>query len=288
MKVIDPKRTAQAYRIYAAMLQLYPNSFQQAYGDRLALQFQNEYCDGLASGARFSAIRFWVFILFDFMHSLLREHQEEVVKMVKKNLYMYTAVAMGILSFLTFIFWFGPYYDMIEIGFFMELLLFPIVFMLLSAITLFGIAQVTNSHVIFRFLAILAFLTSGLFFPIPHKHLVRGTVYSTAIEYIGGNEDTAFGIVFVLYLILLLTFAILAMVKKKWLPGVSLLSLCLPVLVPYVGIWLSIEIPYVVQGEGEWFAITYGVLSVAAWFVIAWWFYRENKAAALPETLKAV
>ena len=280
----DPKRTMQACRTYAALLRLYPNSFHQEFGGTLAQHFRDEFQDMQASGK--SMFRFWVFILFDFIHSLMVEYQEEVVKMVKKNFYMYTAIALGILSFFTFIFWFGPYYDLIEIGFFMELLLFPNVFMLLSAVALFGIAQITNSHVIFRFLSILVFLASGLFFPIPHKHPVRGTVYSTAIEYIGGNEDTVFGIVFMGYFFLLLIFGILAMVKKKWLPGVSLLSLCLPVLIPYVSIWLSIKIPLVVQGEGEWFAITYGVLSAAAWFMIARWFYRESKAAVLPGTLE--
>lgn len=273
----DPKRTAQACRIYDAMLRFYPVSFQREYGDRLVLQFRDEYRNVLASGTRFSLFHFWIFILFDFMHSLLMEHQEVVVKMVKKNYFMYTAIAMGILVFLTFIFWFGPYYDMIEISFFVQLLLFPTSFMILSAITLFGIAQVTNSNVIFRLFTIFVLFTSLLFFPIPHKNPVRGTIYSTAIEYIGGNEDTAFGIVFPVYFILLLTFAILALVKKKWLPGVSLLMLCLPVLIPYVGIWLSMEIPFVIQGEGERFAVSYGVLSAIAWFVIAWWFYKEYK-----------
>lgn len=287
MKTPDTERMAKACQTYGALLQAYPACFRREYADSMALQFRDECRTVLDSRKRFPLMRLWLFILFDFVRSLIREHQEEVATMVKKNFFMYTALAMAVLSFLTFIFWFGPYYDTIEIGFFAELLLFPILFMILSAITLFGLASSIHSHVVFLVLTLLVLLSSLLFFPIPHTHPVRGTVYSTAIEYIGGNEDSAFGIIFTAYCLLLLTFAILSLGKKKWLPGIALLMLSLPVLIPYAAIWLSIEIPFIKQGEGEWFAITYGVLSLLAWFIIAWWFFRENKTTTLPDMLEA-
>lgn len=280
----DPKRTKKACRIYKTLLCYYPLSFQQEYGDTLAQQFRDEYRDVLASEKRLSLLRFWCFILVDFLRSLLIETQEEVLKMVKKNFYSFTAITAGLIAFTTFFIWFGPG---IEMNFFLQLLLFPVLYILMSSLTLFGIVKATGSHFIFKALSILLLLSALLFFPIPHMHPARGRVYSTAIEFFGGNEDSAFGLVFPAYFIMLLMIAVVALVKRKWVPGISLLVPTLPILVPYIGMWLSIEIPFFASSGIGWFAVLYCTLAGIAWFVIAGWLYKKNTVISLQNTVEA-
>ncbi|MEE4193940.1 MAG: hypothetical protein V2J07_01955 [Anaerolineae bacterium] len=284
----DLKRMAQASRIYDALLRCYPLSFQQEYGDTLAQQFRDEYRDVLASEKRLALFRFWVFIAYDFMRSLLMETQEEVISMFKPKFYMCAAIIAGMAAGFTFLFWAGPYTDVIEINFFIQLLIFPVLFLLMSALTLFGIVRATQSPLVFRILPILLLLSAFLFFPIPSKHPVRGWVCSTAIEAVGGNEDTTFGIIFPAYFILLMAIGILALAKKKWLPGASLLVICLPIVLAYFGRLLAIDLPFFTTHVPDWFTLLYGILSAVGWFVIAGWLWKGQLAVSPADSMETV
>lgn len=284
----DPKRTMKACRIYYALLRYYPASFQQEYGDTLAQQFRDKYRDVLALEKRLALFRFWLFIAYDFMSSLLLETQEEVLTMFKPKFYMCAAIIAGMAAGFTFLFLAGPYTDVIEINFFIQLLIFPVLFLLMSALTLFGIVRAAHSPLVFRILPILLLLSAFLFFPIPSKHPVRGWVCSTAIEAVGGNEDTMFGIIFPAYFFLLLTIGILALVKKKWLPGASLLVICLPIVLAYLGRLLGIDFPFFTDRVPDWFTLLYGILSAVGWFVIAGWLWKGQRAVSPADSMETV
>ena len=86
--VSDQKRMAKACRTYGVLLRNYPASFRREYGDTLALHFRDEYRSAQAAGKRLALLRFWIFILFDFMRSLMMEVQEEVTNMVNPIAYV--------------------------------------------------------------------------------------------------------------------------------------------------------------------------------------------------------
>ena len=234
----DPKRTAQACRVYEALLRYYPISFQREYGGTLALQFKDEYCDVLANGEKFSLFRFWIFILFDFIHSLLAEVLEEVERMIKKNFFVFCAIAAGLATLLFLPFSSKGIFINDKVDMWMQLLTWPL-FLGCGALALFGIAKLTGSHLIFRIFSLIVLVYAISALPIPSKDPVHGWVGRPAFTYLIANEDGIFGYDVVAYLILTLIIALAAFAKRKWLPGGCLLVMNLWLLIPNIAYTIS-------------------------------------------------
>ena len=281
MKLTDPERMAQACQTYIALLGLYPNSFQQEYSDILAQHFRDEYCEMQESGE--PMFRFWIFIIFDFIRSLLREHQEEMVKMVKKNFFVYSAIAAGIAALLWAFLVNGPYtmkpYFLAESGWFL--------FFAMGSLTLIGVAKATQSHLLFRMLPIFMLGASFVFLPLPRAHSFKKT-WDWLGASLGMDEQKAIGFLLISYFIVIGIIGIIALVKRKWLPGITLLSMIVvPVgLTAFVN-WLPMIIPSMGSKDNDWVIILSVFLFTVAWFTIAWWLKKENERMTTPATLEA-
>lgn len=272
MKTPDPERTAQACRFYSILLRLYPHAFQKEYGDTLILHFRDEHRHALSSNRHSSLLRFWIFILFDFLRSLLMEVQEEVVKMVKKNFYVYSAIAAGIATLLWIILVNAPYtlkpYFFAESGWFL--------FFALGSLALFGVLNATRSHLLFQILPLLMMVASFVFLPVPRQHSFLGT-WGWMGSYLGMDKENAIGFLLLSYLILIVVTGIIALVKRKWLPGVILVKMGIVQLgLTALVNWLYTIIPSFGETEDEWLLILSILLFSAAWFVIAWWLKKES------------
>jgi hypothetical protein len=279
MKTPDPERTAQACRTYGALLRYYPVSFQQEYGETLIQHFHDEYRNALASSKPFSLLGFWVFILFDFLRSLLMEVQEEVVKMFKKNFFVFCAIAAGMTLplwyFLTGALYTLKPYFLTESGWFL--------FFTLGSLALFGVLNATRSHLLFQILPVLMVGASFVFLPVPRQHSYLGT-WGLLGSYLGFEEANMVRIAMVSYLILIALIGILMLVKRKWLPGVILVLMGI---LPTGITALATIIPSFGESEDEWFVIPTIFLFTTAWFVIAWWLKKEREEISQPGTLEA-
>jgi hypothetical protein len=286
MKTPDPERTAQACRFYGALLRAYPASFRRDYDDILVQHFRDEYRHALASGKRFPLLRFWVFILLDFLRSLLMEVQEEVVMMVKKNFYVYSAIAAGIFTPMMFFFR-GAKYNYIDhvlnIPYWFQILT-QALFIGFGALALFGIAKATDSHFIFQLLSILVLISAVVLLPTP---IFGGRGTGTVMSELNLNEDHVAPYIFLGYFVLTGIIAIVALLKRKWLPGVTLLMYFLPIPINIAGNLLQFDFLFLVYGQPNWYSTLYIIFTGIAWFVIAWWLSRENKVASLPSVLEA-
>jgi hypothetical protein len=281
--ISDQKRMAKACRTYGALLRAYPASFRRDYDDILVQHFRDEYRHALASGKRFPLLHFWVFILFDFLRSLLMEVQEEVVKMIKKNFFVYSAIAAGMASLLWLFLIDAPYtlkpYFLAESGWFL--------FFALGSLALFGILNATRSHLLFQILPVLMLGSSFVFLPIPRQHSFLGT-WGLLGSYLGMEEAKVIDIVLVSYLILIALTGILMLVKRKWLPGVVLVMMgIVPMGLTALVNWLYTIIPSFGETEDEWLLIFSVLLFSAAWFVIAWWLKKEREEISQPGRLEA-
>jgi hypothetical protein len=278
------RRTAQACRTYGALLRYYPVSFQQEYGETLIQHFHDEYRNALAAGKRLALVRFWVFILLDFMHSLLREHQEEAVEMVKKNFFVFCAVAAGLVSLLQLLIGSRFIHTTDKVDMWGQLLFCPL-FLGCTSLTLFGIAKATGSHVIFRIFSLFVLISAVSSLPIPSRNATYGWVGRPAITYLFNNEDRIFGYFLTAYLLLSVIISIVALIKKKWLPGGCLLAMNLTLLIPNVAYSLSENSPIVENTwNSDWYPLFIVILYVVGWFVIAWWL---QKGARSEQTLQA-
>jgi hypothetical protein len=287
MKTADPERTAQACRFYGALLQAYPASFRRDYDDILVQHFRDEYRHALVSRKRFRLLRLWVFILFDFLRSLLREYQEEVSTMVKKYFFVFCAIAAGIFTPMMF-FFMGAKYDyyidhVLIIPFWFQILT-QALFVGFGALALFGIAKATDSHFIFQLLSILVLISAAVLLPTP---IFGGRGTGTVMSELHLNEDHVAPYIFLGYFVLIGIIAIVALLKRKWLPGVTLLMVFLPIPIMIVGNLLQFDFLFLVYGQPNWYSTLYIIFTGIAWFVIAWWLSRENKVASLPSVLEA-
>jgi hypothetical protein len=280
----DLERTAQACRAYEVLLNFYPASFRLAYGDILVQHFRDEYRNALAAGKRLALLRFWVFILFDFLRSLLMEVQEEVVKMVKKNFFVFCAVAAGLVSLLQLLIGSRFIHTTDKVDMWGQLLFWPL-FLGCSSLALFGIAKATGSHVIFKIFSLFVLISAVSSLPIPSRNPSYGWVGRPAFTYLFNNEDRIFGYFMTAYLLLTAIITIVALVKKQWLPGGCLLAMSITMWVPNIGYSLS-EDSFIVENtwNSDWYPLFLVVLSMAAWFTIAWWL---NKGAGSNQTLQA-
>ncbi len=283
----DPKRMAQACRIYAALLRCYPLSFQQEYGDTVAQQFRDEYRDVAASEKPLSLFRFWMFIVFDFLHSFLREYQEEVARMVKKNFFVYCAIAAGLVTLLilppTYQWFF--HYDKLDMW--SQLLFYPL-FIGCGALASFGLATVSKSHLIFRVLPLilLAFAVSTI--PIPVQNPPYGWVGRPAFTFVYANEDRFLGRLLMAYFFLTMILCIAAFAKRKWLPGACLLAINLPMLIPNLAYAISEDSPIVeYTWNRDWFTLFVVSVYLLAWFGIAWWLKKESGETPVQKALEA-
>ena len=275
------ERTTKACRFYDVLLRFYPSSFRQEYGDTLTLQFRDEYSDSLETGKQLPLVRFWLFIVFDFLSSLLMEYQEEVAEMFKKSFFVYSAIAAGIATLLWAFLVNAPYtlkpYFFAESSWF---LLFA-----LGSLTLVGVVKATQSNPLFRFLPILVLGASFAFLPVPRKHSFIGT-WGWLVSYLGVDEENAIGFLLFSYLILIVVTGIIALVKHKWLPGVILVTMgIVPLGLTTLVNWLPTIIPTLGRNDNDWLTFLFILLFTAAWFVIAWWLNKENTTDSFPDTL---
>ncbi|MEE4193941.1 MAG: hypothetical protein V2J07_01960 [Anaerolineae bacterium] len=283
----DPKRMAQACRIYTTLLRTYPASFQQEYGDTLAQQFRDEYRDVLASGE--SLFCFWIFIGFDFISSLLMETQEEVVKMFKKKIFTFSAIAAGIFTPMFFFFNIAHYTYIdyrLNIPIWFQILIFTLVIGC-GSLALLGMTVVTDNHLVFRILCLMVLIGSFSFLPIPgEKDPFVGRRWGTAIEFLGGNEDHA--IVIPGYIFTIVLISIITLIKRKWLPGVLLVSMVLlPIVINGFAQLFSIDIAFLEYNQHNWYTTGFIVYSGIAWFVIAGWMWKKFEKVKTSEVIKA-
>ena len=279
MKTPDTERIAQACRTYGALLRAYPASFRREYGDTLFQHFRDEYRHALASSRHSSLLRFWVFILLDFIPSLMREYQEEVIEMVKKHFYVYSAVAAGLGVPLWYFLTGAPHtwkaYFLAESGYFL--------FFALGFLALFAVLNATRSHLLFQSLPLLLAGASFVFLPVPRPHSFLGKYRLLGI-FLGLKEANMVSIAMISYFILITLTGILMLVKRKWLPGVILVLMAgLP-----TGITaMATIIPSFGETEDEWFVMPIFFLFMAGWFVVAWWLRKERVEISQPGTLEA-
>ncbi len=286
----DPERTAQASRIYALLLKCYPVSFQQEYGDVLIRQFKDEHQDALAAGKQFSMLRFWWFIGFDFTSSLLMEIQEEVTKMMKKNFFVFCAIAAGLVTFiLCFPMRSSHYFINRNVDVWAQYLIFPL-FIGSGALTLYGIAKVSGSHLIIKGVALIVLFFSASLLPKPYNDPGRGWVPRPIFKFLeGNNEDRVLTYFFAAYFLLIGIVSIAAFTKKKWLPGGCLFAMIFPQFLSIAVSWCSIDSPFISNmiWYSDWYPKLYFSLLIAAWFAIAWWFYQEDGKTPVQEGLEA-
>src|SRR5262249_29867238 len=69
----DQRRLAQAARMYALVLHLYPRAHRQGFGEQMLQAFRDHYHDAVETAGE-SAWRFWGGVIADEGKSLFREH----------------------------------------------------------------------------------------------------------------------------------------------------------------------------------------------------------------------
>ncbi|MEE4193942.1 MAG: hypothetical protein V2J07_01965 [Anaerolineae bacterium] len=283
----DPERTTQASRIYALLLKCYPASFQRSYGERLVLQFKDEHHDALVAGKRLSMLRFWLFIGLDFLHSLLKEVQEEVVRMVKKNFFVYCAIIAGFAVLLLIpIEYQGVQLDE-KLDMWVQLFFDPLLIGC-GALAFFGIAKVSKSHLLFRIPPLILLVFAVSMIPIPVQNPPYGWVGRPAFTYLYANEDRFSGNLIAAYLLLSMVISIAVFAKKKWLPGVCLLAIFLPLSIPNIAYSISEDSPIVAHTWGEnWYLFSLVSVYMIAWFGIAWWLHQEGGKTPVQGALEA-
>jgi hypothetical protein len=280
----DLERTAQACRAYEVLLNFYPASFRLAYGDILVQHFRDECRNALVSRKRFPLLHFWVFILFDFLRSLLMEVQEEVVKMVKKNFYVYSGIIASVATFLRVVS--VPFdFNHLFTGSWIIMFILGALYMIFGSITLVGFVRKTLPNLFFRMLSILAlifgvFVTGVLILSVILSfkqwnwaiHLMNFMFRMSIIVY----EPIA--IIDYGYHIVFAVIGIGFLVKQKWLFAAFMFMIPLPFLVPHTRILLDHYL---------WSFIPTFTLSSIAWFVIAWWLKKEREEISQPGRLEA-
>lgn len=268
------KRTAKACRFYAALQRLYPPSFREEYGEMLTLQFRDEFDEVLTKGKRFVLVRFWLFIVFDLFYSSLEEYQQEIMCMDSKKFSTYGYFTAILTAFAWMVIWLGGNVSFIGRSEIVSLSLFSLI-LIGGAITLLGVVEVVLQHKLFRVLSILLLVITGVFV-IENFYLITGFTWLpdllgyAAFEFI--YWFTMFG-----YFILVVTIGVSVLIKRKWLPAVSMLVVALPVLVnPLVNLF-----------NAYWIITLFGVLSSAGWLLIGWWLKKENSTLSSAGTLEA-
>lgn len=281
----DSKRMAQACRVYAALLRYYPISFQQEFGEIQALQFHDEYREVQASEKKFSILRFWLFIVCDFVRSLLREYLDEVIKMLKKNLFIYSAIASGALTLILINSLTGYLINSLDEGWRIQFV-FPFI-QIFGAFTLLGVVKAKLNTPVFWVLSILVLLiaiwVSLLYLAGGMDSMWLADLLVPILDALFGDEDTGFGISIMGYFYSLVVFGVAVLVsnvftKRNWLLAVCIIIIPLPMLLnryiyQFVPGWLSTNIS--------------GILPAAAWFTIAWLLKKEHEERPLSEALEA-
>jgi len=69
----DVQKRAQAERVYARFLRLYPRVHRRAFGEPMLQAFRDHYGDAIETEGEHTA-RFWLRVVGDEGKSLLREH----------------------------------------------------------------------------------------------------------------------------------------------------------------------------------------------------------------------
>ena len=208
--------------------------------------------------------------------------------MVKKNFFVFCAIAAGMATPLWFPMEYQSYvftYD--KFSMWVILILWPLSIGC-GSLALLGIAKVMESHLIFRVLTLFVLASAASSLPIPSLDPTHGWVGRPAFTYLYANEDRIFEYFTSAYYLLIGIVAIVAFVKRKWLPGGCLLAIILLVLPPKVAYCLSIEIMLTSKWSNNMYPWLYLSLSVTAWFTIARWLKMENETIAPPEALEIV
>ncbi len=278
----DPKRMSQACRIYAALLRCYPLSFQQEYGATLAQQFRDEFRDVLASGK--SLFRFWVFISFDFMRSLLMETQEEVVKMSKKNLPFYSTIITGVFTLITFSFTIFDLQHRFSSGWIIPFFLLPLM-LIFGALALLGLTRARLHTSFFWLLSSLTMAIAGFISLVLILSLAGSltdwrwvrTILNGMVA-LFGDEDRTFSAIYMGYYGIIAVFSIGLFVKRQWLPGMCLFGLAASWLLAY----------NFILSTPDWFVIPVTILATGSWFIMAWWLKQESAAASPGDSLETV
>ena len=203
--------------------------------------------------------------------------------MVKKQFYVYSAVAAGMASLLWLFLIGAPYtlkpYFLAESGWFL--------YFALGSLALFGILNTTRSHLLFQILPVLMLGASFVFLPVPRKHSFLGT-WGLLGSNLGVEQKNAIGILSISFLILIALTGILMLVKRKRLPGIVLVIMgIVPMGMNVLVNWLSTSTSSLAEAVGEWMVFLDILLFSTAWFVIAWWLKKEREEISQSGRLEA-
>ena len=264
------KLILKAANFYQHLLNVYPKAFQREYGELLLLHFHKELHETLNTHGKRGLLRFWLFILSDFVRSCLIQFKEEFERMVKKNISIFriTATMLTAAAWLTI--WAGGNHLLIGRNEIVSLALFSVI-LIGGAITLQGLVRSLLRQPISRIFSVLLFVCTAMLV-IGNLYLMSNNMWQGSI--FGYNAfEFLYWIALFAYFLVVTAIGISMLIQQKWLPAASMLFIALPVLIN----------PLVDLFNVQWMITFFGIISSAAWLLIAWWLNRYNKTPPLPQ-----